>query len=378
MRWFSVFLLFMVAGCGEEQPAVYARPGDPVPGADSAQFARGRALFMRDFTAAGGLGPLFNENSCASCHDVPAIGGMGAEFVTKATRFENGRCELLTDEGGDLVQAHATPQLMAHGVEREAIPPRATAIVRILAPALYGLGLIDAIPEDEILARVDSTDRDRDGISGRPGPRAADGSIGRFGRKATFPTLRSFVVGALQGEMGITTPDAPREELVNGKPLPPGTDPLSEPELPEQQLTTLLDFLNRLAAPAAEEPATPATYDSISAGHKLFDRAGCNACHTESLRTRNQGRVNLYSDLLLHDLGTDLASICARDVSPSEWRTTPLMGVRFRHAFLHDGRAQSLTSAIGFHGGEANASRTRFQRLPPDQQELLLRFLRSL
>lgn len=382
-----MLLMLFVSGCREASPGVFANAGDPLPGLDSGQleiFKRGRDLFNTDFTPETGLGPIFNDERCASCHDLPTIGGAGADVVEKVTHFANGRCDLLTDEGGDLLQSGATEALRAHGLGPEQVPRRANAFARILAPALYGAGLIDAIPAAAILANADSADRNGDGISGRAGQTTSAG-IGRFGRKATFPNLRSFVVGALQGEMGITTRDAPREELPNGKPLPAGVDLRPEPELSEQELELLVRFVEWLALSQPEEPVSPAADDSIRAGRREFRRAGCAACHIESLETGRdapaplgKARVDLYSDLLLHDLGPDMASVCARGAAPSEWRTTPLTGLRLRHQFMHDGRAQSVRSAIDAHGGEARASRARFQRLPPERQELLLRFLRSL
>ena len=379
-----VLLLTCLLGvsCAPTEEAT-AAPGEPIPGLDSVQleaFRDGRALFDRDFTPEQGLGPLFNQRRCSSCHDLPAVGGMGAEFARKATRFEGGRCDLLVKQGGDMFQIRATPLLEAHGIASDPMPVEANAFARISAPPLFGAGLIEAIPENEILKRADPDDRDGDGVSGRPGTALA-GGLGRFGRKGTFGTIRSFVIGALAGEMGITTVENMKEEQPGGQPLPAAADPAADPELDSAGVAALSNFVRMLAAPAREVPAAPAARDSIERGAREFERIGCAACHTPVMRTETRTRrvvVRLYSDLLLHDMGPEAASVCAPHALPSEWLTPPLMGLRHRQQFLHDGRAQRVEAAIGAHGGEAQASRDRFESLGIARREELLRFLRSL
>jgi CxxC motif-containing protein (DUF1111 family) len=361
-------------------------PGAPLPDLspdELAAFATGRALFDRDFTTEQGLGPAFNERRCSSCHDLPTVGGMGGEVVQKVARFEHGHCDLLLESGGDLLQQQVTDTLRALGFGRELIPRGANAIATIVPPALYGLGLVEAIPDDAILAHADAEDRDGDGISGRPA-HMADGRLGRFGRKAGFATIREFVEDALLREMGITSVALPEELRPGGRPLPPGVDPAADPELPEDSITAITTFVQLLAAPAPAAPARSAGRDSIERGARIFRRIGCAGCHTPAFRTRSEvaaldaRTVRLYSDLLLHDMGPGRASVCAPNAAPSEWRTPPLMGLRHRHSFLHDGQAQSVNSAIEAHGGEAQGSRALFRRLPPNEQSLLLRFVYSL
>ncbi|MGD8278573.1 MAG: di-heme oxidoredictase family protein [Gemmatimonadota bacterium] len=368
--------------------AVMADPGLPLPGltaTDSIRFAAGRLLFHHEFTVAEGLGPIFNQKRCSSCHDLPGLGGYGAEPVQKATRWDaaRGTCDLLAAGGGDVIQGQVTDSLRAAGVLPEALPAGATAIARIKPPALFGTGLIDAIPAPEILARVDSADADGDGISGRAG-HTADGRFGRFGRRGEFASLRDFVAGALLLEMGLTTAEHPVEERRNGEPNPAGWDPATDPEISADSLDLLVDFVRFLAVPAM--PAgSPAFEDTLRAGRRAFDRAGCNACHTPTMTTGpgpdpalDRKTVALYSDLLLHDLGPALNSICGLGAGPSEFRTAPLMGLRLRQPFLHDGRAASLEEAIAAHGGEAEPSRTRFDGLDPAARQALLRLLRAL
>lgn len=387
-RNLSLLLAWLVVtGCENRAAVVTAELGAPLPGlsaAELADFRAGRALFDRDFTVEQGLGPLFNGRRCSSCHDVPRLGGMGADLVRKATRFEDNRCDLLVRHGGDLLQDQATEALRAHGVSRDPVPKEANAVAEILPPALYGAGLIEGIPDAVIMEHEDPDDRDGDGISGRAG-RTFDGRLGRFGRKGTFANLRTFTEGALHGEMGITTRAFPKEEPHAGAALPPGVDPAPDPELADSLVEQITRFVRFLAAPAPDAALSDAARDSARAGQQIFGRIGCAACHLPELRTGDSPvsalrdrSIPLYSDLLLHDLGPEMASVCAPNALPSEWRTAPLMGLRFRNGFLHDRRAQSVESAIRAHGGEAARSRNRFLVLEAAQRAAILRFLATL
>jgi CxxC motif-containing protein (DUF1111 family) len=378
-------LAWLVAGCrpGSSAADSSGEPGTPLAGLSAREidrFTAGQALFTHTFTPAEGLGPLFNETRCSNCHDLPAAGGTGAELVTKATRFAAGRCDQLESAGGDNVQKHATPLLQAAGVMREEIPAGATAAASIVPPALYGLGLLEAVPDSAILSRERAAGRD--GVAGRAA-RTPDHRVGRFGRKAEFATLREFIEGALLQEIGITSPHQPREVQINGRPLPAGTDPVGDPEASQETVDVITDFV-RLLAPPAPEHATGAALDSVSRGERLFAGIGCAACHVPTLATADSGAsalahrtVNAYTDLLLHDVGPLLATICSADAPPGVWRTAPLMGVRLRKALLHDGRALSIDGAVRMHGGEALVARQAYERLAPDQRALLLRFVGS-
>jgi CxxC motif-containing protein (DUF1111 family) len=387
--WRVLFLTLIVANvaCADRYAEATGNLSDPLPGlsdTETAQFRAGAAIFDRDFTESEGLGPLFNDKRCSSCHDIPSLGGNGSEVVRKATRFDQNRCDLLVRYGGDMLQDRATEALRAKGVLQDPVPPIATAIVHIQAPALFGAGLIETIPDETIMKGEDPDDRNGDGISGRGG-RTFDGRLGRFGRKATFADLLSFTQSALHGEMGITTRSFPKEEPPGGQPLPEGTDPAPDPELSDTVVEQITNFVRLLAAPQRERPANSAARDSIRFGEQVFVQIGCAACHTPVLRTGDspipalhRKTVRLYSDLLVHDLGPEMASVCAPNALPSEWRTSPLMGLRFRLVFLHDRRTSNLDGAIRAHGGEAERSRDHFLVLPPEQRALLLRFLRSL
>jgi CxxC motif-containing protein (DUF1111 family) len=370
--------LVMFAGC-EARP----QPGDPLPGLTKAQralFDEGRQAFNREFEPATGLGPLFNAPSCGECHEDPVAGGVGDEIERHATRLRpDGVCDALADRGGPVIQAHVTPALRdALGIDEEPVPPGATATGLRTTPPLFGLGLLDAVPDPEILAYADPDDRDGDGVSGRPN-RFTDGRIGRFGRKAFVPTLREFNEGAFLFEQGITTPGAPQEETIAGVPLPPGVDPVADPEIDRHTLEAVDAFVRLLAPPA---PARRSL--TIRRGERAFRSIGCATCHVPTLRVVLSAgapvrrHVEAWTDLLLHDMGPDLADICLGLATPSEFRTAPLMGLRLRTSFLHDGRAKTIEEAVRLHGGEGTGARSKFDPLNAREKKAILQFLKSL
>src|SRR5437870_2182326 len=371
-----------VAACEEpaapapaDEPVFAAgdRVGLPLPlstGEERLLFAQGKVVFQTVFTPATGLGPLFNQASCAECHEDPVAGGVGDEVEVHATAYQGGGCNDLSAEGGPVIQDSVTPALHAAlGIDRAPMPPDTTATARRTTPALFGFGLLDAVPDEAILALADPDDRNGDGISGRPN-RSADGRLGRFGRKAFVPTLREFNAKAFVAEMGITNPAEPVEGTVGGNPLPAGVDPASDPEITQDALDAADAFV-RLLAP----PRTQLLSLAQMRGRQVFSSIGCVACHVPALQTGSQPVralskkvVPAYTDLLLHDMGSDLADICLGLATPSEFRTEPLMGVRFKSAFLHDGRAPTIEAAVELHGGEAAAARDRFVRLSLKQR----------
>jgi len=408
MRSFCLALIVVATACTEGPPTAPVRDSALPPAFDLAsaagftgrpllmltgmqrrQFEAGRVVFSTQFTPQTGLGPLFNAVSCASCHEVPVVGGggqndpaeSGEDIETHATAFHGGgRCDDLAATGGQVFQRQVTPALgAALHIVSEAIPAAATDSGHRTTPDVFGFGLLDAVPTREILARADPLDRDGDGISGRPN-RTADGRIGRFGRKAQAATLREFNQDAFVMEMGITNPGNTSEQTVGGVPLPAGVDPLPEPEITQEQFDAANAFVRFLAPPPRER------LDAIGAvGARLFAKIGCASCHVPALLTGANRLpalrfkvVPAFTDLLLHDMGPDLADICLGQAQPSEFRTEPLMGLRFVTAFLHDGRASTVEEAIALHGGEGLRSRNRFVRLSTFEHAALLRFLGSL
>jgi CxxC motif-containing protein (DUF1111 family) len=372
-------LLLLAAACAKPP-----KPGEPLLGLDTAQrdqFDRGKAIFNRVFQPETGLGPLFNANACGECHEDPVAGGVGDEVEVHATALRSdGFCDPLADLGGPVYQQQVTPALKnALGIDKEPIPGRTTAQARRTSPDILGFGLLDAVPDTAILAYADPDDHNRDGISGRSN-RFFDGRLGRFGRKALVPTLAEFNEGAFPVEQGVTVPAVPDEGTVGGQPIPAGVDPLPEPELDAQSVALVNAFVRFLAPPSA-----PKLKGAARGGPELFDRIGCAACHVVRLKTGDSDvkalarrDVAAYTDLLLHDMGPALADICLGLAGPSEFRTEPLMGLRFSERFLHDGRATSIEEAIRLHGGESIASRDRFAALPPADREALVAFLKQL
>ena len=358
--------------------------GQPLAGLDAAErerFELGRQVFERVFTDSTGLGPLFNAESCLECHEDPVSGGNGDEFETHATVMRpDGSCDLLERFGGPVFQLRATEAVTkALGIDKEPIPAVATTIAIRTAPDMFGFGLLDAIPESAILAREDPDDKNRDGISGRAN-RFPNGAIGRFGRKAFLPFLDSFNAGAVILEMGVTSPEFMVEEPIGNLPVPPSLDPAPDPEMDAVSLARLNDFVRFLAPP----PPMSIGWKGVP-GRYLFGSAGCASCHTPSMRTGpskvkalDRKVVHAYTDLLLHDMGAERGDICLGLATPSEFRTEPLMGLRFAGKLMHDGAAATIEDAIELHGGEAAAARERFRRMKPYEKKALLEFLKSL
>lgn len=362
-------------------------PGDPLRGlsaAERARFDSGRVVFDSTFTAEIGLGPLFNASGCAECHEDPVSGAGGDEVERHAAVFHPERpglkCDELAGQGGPVFQDSVTPALRtALGIDHEPLPPGVTTVAARTTPDVFGFGLLDAVPDSAILAYADPDDRNGDGISGRPN-RFFDGRLGRFGRKALVPTLREFNDGAFQIEIGITNPSVPVEGTVSGDSLPAGADPAPEPELNARGLE-LTDAFVRLLAP----PAPLQQKGEARRGLEVFKQAGCAGCHVPALPTGDNAiaalrhkEVAAYTDLLLHDMGTELADICFGLATPSEFRTEPLMGLRLATQFLHDGRAKTPEQAIELHGGEGARARDLFAALPAADRAALVAFLKTL
>jgi CxxC motif-containing protein (DUF1111 family) len=362
----------------------------PLPGLTPAQldrFNRGRAVFSRVFTDEDGLGPSFNSSACANCHEEPATGGFGDDLdedvETHVSVESNGTCLDLAAFGGAVIQHHTTETLQSYysGYLSEAIPPQAGSnVAHRTTPALFGFGLLEAVPATAILALADPTDADGDGVRGRPS--IVNGQLARFGRKATDATLMGFNAGAFQNEMGVTSTIAAAEQPLAGVPFPfdATIDPIAGPEISDEDLALATDFV-RFLRPPPPLHGDPQSND----GRELFASIGCATCHVPSLRTGpspikalSDVNVAAFTDLLLHDMGPGLADICRGGASPSEFRTEPLMGLRFRTHFLHDARSATLDDAIQQHGGEASRARDRFVGLKPAQRAALIAYLNTL
>ncbi len=366
-------------------------PIDGLTTAELAAFARGDGEFERRFAPNTGLGPVFNNASCASCHS-----GDGRGFLDNALqRIGSESDDFLRAVGGPQIQDKAIP-----GAEPERVPAGAAVSVR-LPPPVFGVGLIEAIPEAAILALADPVDADGDGISGRPNwvtsagwvPHAEPGGgpgprLGRFGRKAQTSSLFQQVAEAYHQDVGITSDFLPSE---NRNPLSSvpveAIDPVPDPEIPASTVQAVTHYIRALAPPVAG-----ADTEERQQGRAIFSQIGCSRCHTPTLETGpsvipalSNRTVELYSDLLLHDMGDELADNRPDGVATGrEWRTAPLWGLRLMRQFLngqtlllHDGRARSIEDAILLHGGEARAIRDAFAALTPAEKRALLDFVGS-
>ncbi|MDQ3997448.1 MAG: thiol oxidoreductase [Gemmatimonadota bacterium] len=370
---------------------VFDGPVDGLTSSELAAFARGDAEFERRFAPSTGLGPIFNNASCASCHS-----GDGRGFLDNALqRIGSESDDFLRGVGGPQIQDKAIP-----GAEAERVPAGVAVSLR-LPPPVFGVGLIEAIPEAAIVALADPDDLDGDGISGRPNwvtsagwvPHAEPGGgtgprLGRFGRKAQTSSLFQQVVEAYLQDIGITSEFLPLE---NRNPLSSvpveAVDRVPDPEVSASTVQAVTHYIRALAP-----PAPGVENEQRQQGRVLFTQIGCSRCHTPSFETgqsvlpalSNQ-TVELFSDLLLHDMGDELADNRPDGLATGrEWRTAPLWGLRLMRQFLngqtlllHDGRARSVEDAILLHGGEARAIRDAFAALTPAQKAALLDFVES-
>jgi CxxC motif-containing protein (DUF1111 family) len=339
--------------------------GGPVsalsPG-EEALFLAGRDLFDRDLPLSGGLGPRFNGDSCRACHFDPLIGGSGPDDVNviRHGTFDNG--EFMPPASGTIA-----PRFSTDGT-RPAVDPSANVFEARQTPALFGLGFLESISDDAILANANCEDPDPGAISGCP-HFLATGELGRFGWKANVPNLTEFARDALSNETGMTIPEVPG--LTFG--LTSDDDEVPDPEIGEEDLAALIFFMQQLAPP----PGQSSDPGSEAAGRDLFDAAGCVACHVADFVT-DQGVV-AYTDLLLHAVAPEgKHGIPEGSATAEEFRTPPLWGLSVTGPYMHDGRAFSIEAAILRHDGEAAASRDAYEALSGQEKEMVLAFLASL
>jgi CxxC motif-containing protein (DUF1111 family) len=377
-------------GSAESQLGQGPRLGEPLAGISPRQleeFRMGLDDFLEVETSEEGLGPAFNGTSCAVCHNVPVVGGAGViGEVRAAGRDAGGRPVALSPDGETLFQLFSTP---LHGCQVQ-LPPEAVIIARRIPIPLFGAGLVEAIADETILALADPEDRDGDGISGRASIvrdlATGDRRVGRFGWKGQHATLLSFGADAYRNEMGITN-DLLRDELGVGltpdqyrrcDPFPDPEDRL-DPATRRRGIDNFESFMKFLAPSGPGELTAEAR-----SGEQVFAAVGCASCHVPALITApnrepvfDRKTVPLFSDLLLHEVGTgdDIPQAAAL---PTEIRTPALWGLRFRRPLLHDGSAATIEDAILRHAGEADRARRQFDALSPAAKAALLAFLRSL
>jgi CxxC motif-containing protein (DUF1111 family) len=340
--------------------------------------ALGSGEFSRAVGIENGLGPAFNEAACSACHRTPSLGGSAFRTVLKVGhRATDGTFR--ADPTGTLL---ATKSILDRQCLPD-LPPDANVIARRIPTPLYGLGLVDQIPDADIEAGADPEDRNRDGVRGRVAyvhdPASGKQRVGRFGWKAEDASLLVSVARAYAREAGVTNRFFPTELAVG---LSAGAvrvcDGYSDPE-DQSDAASGLAAIDRLTAFIGNLTPPPRGAIGASARHGevIFNRIGCATCHHPAYFTSAGVRVDAFSDFLLHDIGTG-DGIAEGDAKPAEMRTAPLWGVARRPLLLHDGSAQRLEDAISVHSREATRARVRFDVLSPADRAALLVFLKSL
>ncbi len=366
----AVLMFSKTCSLAERRPEILKNVDAP----NESLFVEGQEVFLARSTPEAGLRPSSNATSCVSCHHVPTAGGAGELADTVVFPGRAARVEL---DNLEYCGAPIFPQFAVRGTLRKPVHRQANVRAVRMPPPLYGLGLIEEIPDDAILANADPQDSDSDGISGRPN--YVDGRLGRFGVKAQVPSLFEFMFGAALNELGLTSPFQRREVLNSCEAVQREHTP--EPELSAQEVFQLMYFVKFLAPPKAKRQT-----DIEQAGNQVFQHLRCSKCHIPTFRTKasnirafDQVEVTLYSDLLLHDMGEVLSDGIVDGLATGrEFRTPPLWGVRDKKRFLHDGRAATIEDAIEAHGGEADHARAAFGKLDKGRRYALLAFLNSL
>ncbi len=358
-----------------------------------AHFYDGDDRFSAPLFDADGLGPLYSRASCGACHEK---GLRGPGTVRKMSVVLSDFVTPSPDQSA-LPYGHTEVLQLSAGAMTPIVAP-ADPNVRVstrLGPTILGRGYMEAVAESEIV-RLEADQAGRsDNIHGRanrfvytsePNPdtrfgahKKGDPMIGRFGLKARIATLDEFTADALQADMGITSPLRP-DEL-------PNPDGLTDDDKPgidvgEASVNARATYMRLTAIP----PRAGAT----SQGATIFDELRCSVCHVPSLKTRTDYPIAalanidapIYSDLLLHDMGPTLADgMVDEDAGSRDWRTPPLIGLRFVATYLHDGRAASVEEAIRAHAGtgsEAAESAALFDALSPERKATLLAFVHAL
>lgn len=437
-----VFLLSSVCSVAAQESALttpirsadaytkpYAGLTDPI---SLKAFQEGRTLFRQVWTIQSGedhrfsgLGPLYSRFSCVACHPgngrgfapdgpaqamktmlvrlsvrdplqgilphpvygdqlnefgIPGVTGEGVAHISYDTIS-------VTLAGGETVQLRQ-PQL---SFSELAYSPLGNVMTSArIAPAVFGLGLLDNIPDTEILRQAQR--RKPRGIAGRPNMvwdiSQQKTVIGKFGWKANVPNLRQQITSAFHGDLGITSSLFPIENCTPQQASCHAVPTQDMPELLDQQLEDIQFYLGALAVPQKEAPS-----QALQRGAALFRQAQCIECHSDQLRTGqsasisllNQRTISPYTDLLLHDMGEGLADHRPDFAATGrEWRTPPLWGIGLAKkvhpdaGFLHDGRARNLQEAILWHDGEGKTAKERYMTFSKEERALLLMFLESL
>lgn len=396
--------------------------------------------------ASDGLGPLFNARACQSCHlkdgrghppegnsdatsmflrlartaetaeekaaiaerkvlnfPDPVYGGQFQDLAVPGLKSE-GRMAISYQQfpvqlSGDVKTTLRWPIYSVTDLGYGPMDPKTTLSPRV-TPPMIGLGLVEQIHPADILANADPDDKDGDGISGKASivrdHKTGELTLGRFGWKASAPSIRQQSADAFAGDIGISTPDVPKhwgdctEAQTACREMPNGVqERLGTSEAPDPIMDLVTFYSQNLAVPARRDIDDP----QVLRGKQMFYEAGCASCHMPKFVTRRDApnkaqKFQLiwpYSDFLLHDMGDELGDgQQVGDATGNEWRTPPLWGIGLTKTvnghtfFLHDGRARNLSEAILWHGGEGQKSRDHFAALPAQDRDALVKFLESL
>ncbi len=428
--------------------AAFSQPAANLPLLDKVDFSVGNSFFRNPWvvapsstTARDGLGPIFNTNGCQNCHirdgrghaplssDDSAVSMLIRLSIAPLTDADFAQQQqhgpIPEPTYGGQLQDVAIPGVLPEGKisvqwreQTFTYPDGDTATLRRpefkiselaygdfhervqtsprIAPQMIGLGLLEQISANDILAHEDPDDEDNDGVSGKANRvwdiRTQQTTLGRFGWKAGMPSLEQQNAGAFNGDIGITSALFPTEDCTAAQTAcldAPNGDTGDEKELQADVLAAVTFYSRHLAVPIQRNHEDP----NVTKGFELFNDTGCAACHVTSYTTAknpslpalSEQTIHPFTDLLLHDMGEALADNREEYLaSGTEWRTPPLWGLGYLQevneqiALLHDGRAQSVEEAILWHGGEALPSQTRFTQLTAQDRHALLAFLNSL
>jgi CxxC motif-containing protein (DUF1111 family) len=377
--------------------------GKPLEGLTMQQrklFRDGKEAFEQVDDASEGLGPIFNSNSCVACHSAPAVGGASGLNETRAARLDGGTYFELA--GGSLFQSSAISPSCA-----ESVPTSANVVAGREAQPLFGLGLVEAIPDGEIEAYAARQATVHPAQAGRVNRLldVASGQfrVGRFGWKAQQATLLAFSGDAYVNEMGITNRLFPTENAPNGDAAKLARcDTVKDPEDSEDDVTAFTNFMRFLAPPPRDSEldrdgdrdedddrgrggSDDDRHEGAEnvRGRRVFITVGCAVCHRPGFRASSPieaidgQKVAAFSDFLLHDVGTG-DGIIQGDAAGPEFRTPPLWGISQSAPYLHDGSAPRVEDAVNRHANQGAAARDAFKALSFKQQQALLAFLDSI
>lgn len=418
--------------------AAFAQPFSFITGKALDKFREGAGIFRQPWLVGpsdeqprfDGLGPLSQRLSCIACHvgngrgepsanendvmrttlvrlSVPgrAADGGPVPEPTYGDQFQTVGVSGVPNEGDITTRWHEQEQRLGDGarialrrselvIKNAHYGPLAQGTMTSvrMSPVVYGMGLLAAVPDDELVSLADPDDKNGDGVRGRVNRvwdvEAKRAAIGRFGLKANQPSLRQQVAGALHGDLGITSRVFPEQNCSAAQTACRNAAIGAQPEISDADLDTLVAYMQAVAPPLPR-----ATNKDVQPGETLFERIGCAACHAPKLTTGavadlpqlSNREIRPYTDLLLHDMGPGLADGRPDfEASGNDWRTAPLWGIGLsgtvnEHAtYLHDGRARNLTEAILWHGGEAERARESFAALTGGDREAIIAFLNSL